>query len=167
MRDLSIKYGVPDSLDVPRVIVDRRASKARSAANALLGKHGAKIPPEAQAKLRAIVAEYCGRGELTGTLAEVTQLELEQTAALEPRTPNPEYVGHGERIVAKIAGSADSEGELGAFVRGWRAHFVAVLRPDFLPMGWDVNSRVTSGDDDPQKPPWAYVPDAGHIGSRN
>ena len=82
---------------------------------------------------------------------------------MEPRTPNPEYVGHGERVVAKITGSADPDGELENFVKGWRAHFMTVLRPDFLPMGWDVNSRVTSGDDDPQKPPWAFVPGAGHI----
>ena len=52
---------------------------------------------------------------------------------------------HASLVVASV----DAQG-IDAFVRGWRQHFLDVMRPRFLPPHWSVNARVRNSSSLPE-----------------
>jgi hypothetical protein len=69
----------------------------------------------------------------------VSLIRHDQASPLSDHQPHCR-VPHAERVVDALAGPADIE----AFVRGWRAHFLAAMRPRFLPPHWSVDARVAN-----------------------
>jgi hypothetical protein len=119
--ELGAAHGVPlHGLRGPR---DRDRDRAVKLAHALLC-HGGRIPPARQEEMRRVIGAWLGK-------EEVTPDDVREVAGRKDGE-DAELVEHGRHVVAR---TADVEG----FVRRWRAHFVAAMRPQFLPAHWEVD----------------------------
>lgn len=121
------KYGVPlDGVGIiwPHGIEVVAASRA---AMALL-RHSARMPPERIAELRATIVSHLGREPREQDMSELAETDWR------PK-PGPDYVSHGELIVARVE-------DMQAFWRMWRTHFVKKMKPRFLPRDWDSDREV-------------------------
>ena len=73
-------------------------------------------------------------------VAEVTPDLIQQAAHVDPKCEEAGWVPHAQRVVQQLQG----EEQIEEFVRGWRRHFLAVMRPQHLPPYWSVDSRVAN-----------------------
>lgn len=153
-------------------LVDLYKYRVRSAATALL-QWKAKLPENKIAAYERLVCEWArnnksecpgdddnentidaadaGNSSLTPTLEQ-----LETASLLQCRSPNPHFVSGAELIVDFLRSDSSKkkknddddatfdEGALSDFVRGWRQHFLDVVRPRYLPKGWSVDAPVQS-----------------------
>jgi hypothetical protein len=76
---------------------------------------------------------------------DVLQMDFDQIEVLHAKTDksilakklelmNVENFYHGKAVIAKL----NSEEEFNEFIRGWRVHFVESMKPEFMPIGWDI-----------------------------
>ena len=120
-EELGRESGVP--LHGLRGEQDRKRGRALGFARALL-RDGDRIPPGRRAEMRRAIEEWVGR-------SPVSEADVESLAHLEVG-PEARVVEHGRHVVTQ---TTDVQG----FVRRWREHFLAAMRPRFLPEHWDVD----------------------------
>jgi len=124
-RALCGRYGVP--MEGYCGSVWPEGHEAMRAAAALV-RHGDRIPARRAAELRAEIASHLGR--------EPQEADMLMLAEMDWRPkPGPEYVSHGELVVAEVE-------DMQAFWRMWRMHFASKMKPRFLPSGWDPDREV-------------------------
>lgn len=125
-KKLAIQYNVSFECGEPLkedVIKDQAGGAARS-----LLKYWDQIPEDRRQYLLSRVAAYLGK---PCTLEDVIQNYGDLTIKsheITTRVENP----YGKRIVDKLE-------DLHEFMRMWRQHFVDVMKPEYLTLGWDVN----------------------------
>ena len=51
---------------------------------------------------------------------------------------NRKYYDHGYHLVQKL----NTEEKIKEFVKLWRKHFIDIMQPKFMPLGWSINFRV-------------------------
>jgi hypothetical protein len=111
------------------------------------------LPPNRRDEYADALREFLGTDE-------VSREQIEAVVQLEEKVLNPDYVSPSELLVKSLLtaaeGSSTSPEEgpesssnvprsleaLERFVREWRLHFVATMRPGHLPHGWSVDSPV-------------------------
>jgi hypothetical protein len=101
---------------------DRAVRLART-----LRHEGGRIPAQRREQMLRTVGEWVGRWPLDDA-------DLEAVAGM-GMGPEVGAVEHGPRVVA-------AAGDVQAFVRRWREHFLRTMRPQFLPEHWDVDRPV-------------------------
>jgi hypothetical protein len=119
--ELGREVGVP--LHGLRGPGDRARNQAVRLARALL-RHGEQIPPARREEMRGIIGAWAGK-------SPPSDADVEAVAHLPPRDED-EAVEHGEQVVARA-------GDVQAFIRRWREHFLHTMQPQFLPRHWDVD----------------------------
>ncbi|XP_028410872.1 exonuclease 3'-5' domain-containing protein 2-like isoform X2 [Dendronephthya gigantea] len=127
-RKLAEKYQAPlASAQVARLMQDPELKNVKSAAKALVYA-GEKIPEGRRNELLATVKEYFKTDEPTREM-------LLKASELETRRENCDFISHGREVVRKVK----EEGELLAFERMWREHFLETMNPKYLPPLWTVD----------------------------
>lgn len=117
-------------------LLDRQIHRVRSAATALL-RWRDKLPERKKTEYEDTITAWSG-GSLSPEI-------LQKASELESRRPNPNYVSGPTLIIATYSLDSPNEEEaIAAFVREWRQHFVDVLRPKYMPVGWSVDAPVQS-----------------------
>ncbi|KXZ48660.1 hypothetical protein GPECTOR_26g563 [Gonium pectorale] len=135
MEQLGRQYGAPlGSATAAKFRHDSNLGAVRSAGRALVNTK-VSIPPERRRELEAVVCAHFGveAGGLDAAL-------IRRAADVDPRSEDENWRSHAEVVVRSLGGRA----ELEAFIRGWRAHFLASMRPRFLPPHWRVDARVAN-----------------------
>jgi hypothetical protein len=90
-------------------------------------RHEVRIPLARRTQMLRVIGEWAGKWPLDDA-------DVEAIARLEPG-PEVGAVEHGPRVVA-------AAGDVQAFVRRWREHFLRSMRPRFLPEHWDIDRPV-------------------------
>jgi hypothetical protein len=103
---------------------DHRRSRAVSLARALR-RDGERIPPARRQEMLRTIGEWLGRWPVSDT-------DVETVAGLEAASEGTLLAEHGRAVVAWA-------GDVQAFLRRWREHFLQTMRPRFMPEHWDVN----------------------------
>ena len=68
---------------------------------------------------------------------------LVQTSEMSYTTPNPLYIPGPVLVVQPLLDAADDDDRaLANFVRDWRTFFLETCQPQYLPVGWSVDSAV-------------------------
>lgn len=99
--------------------------KATGAANTLL-YHGEKIPEERKAVMTSLVKDFIGKDEVTNEdLKRVRKLRLEDSDS---------YQNFFKKIVENMGAYDD-------FAKDWREHFVATMKPKYMPEHWKVDRK--------------------------
>lgn len=114
---------------------DEKLCRVRAAAYALIN-HGHKMPHERAEALRDRLREHYGH-------YDIAQEELEKSADLSCLSDS-DYVPHGKYVVEHV-------GDLEAFVKRWRDHFVLTMKPKFLPDGWSADRSIYKNNMNGQK----------------
>lgn len=125
-----LRYELCKQYDVPMDgigIVWPDGAAAMRGARALV-RHGNRIPAERADELRADIALHLGREPKESDMLELAEMRWQPA-------PGPDYVSHGELLVARIE-------DMQAFWRMWRAHFVKKMKPCFLPSDWNPDREV-------------------------
>ena len=115
------------SAQVARLVQDPELKKVKCAAKALVYA-GEKIPEARRNELLSTVKDYFKHDN-------PTQEMLREAADLETRRENCDFVSHGRQVVRKVR----EAGELLAFERMWREHFLETMKPKYLPPLWTVD----------------------------
>jgi hypothetical protein len=115
------------SAQVARLVQDPVLKKVKCAAKALVYA-GEKIPDGRRNELLTTVKDYFKN-------ENPTQEMLREAANLETRRENCDFVSHGRQVVRKVR----EGGELLAFERMWREHFLETMKPKYLPPLWTVD----------------------------
>ena len=89
--------------------------------------HGQMMPVEKKAKLLSRIEAALGRPPTEEDL----KVLAEKKDSLHARSRFRE-------LASELIGGMTPE-EIQEFVRGWRRHFVEVMKPRFMPEGWDAN----------------------------
>lgn len=92
-----------------------------------LKRYGSKMPPDRREKLLGALREYYGK-------YDITDGDIEAATRLKPFVKEPQYKTYGQFVVEHLQG----EDALKSFAYRWRQHFVSVMTPQFLPVGWDI-----------------------------
>ncbi|GAX75718.1 hypothetical protein CEUSTIGMA_g3161.t1 [Chlamydomonas eustigma] len=132
MEALGQQCSAPPRQQNDKFDLDFQAVSVKCAARALMATKAAEIPPNRKAQLAGIIMAHYGASSVTTDL-------LAQAAQLEPKRLNHEW-----RSIAALIVENMNIVQLEAFVRGWRQHFLDVMKPRFLSPYWSVNSRVTN-----------------------
>jgi len=72
------------------------------------------------------------------TLDEIEELYTETDKTIRIRKEglmNVENFYHGKAVIAKLLTVEDYE----KFIRGWKIHFLESMKPEFMPVGWNIN----------------------------
>ena len=108
---------------------DSSRRTARSAGNALL-KNEHKIPPHRITELKQILSKFF--------VSDFERWMIKSAAELPVTVSNDEnFVQHGEKVVKVITDSEGLEG-LKDFEVSWRQNFLDVMKPKFMPEGWNL-----------------------------
>jgi hypothetical protein len=118
------EHGVPSSGITNLDVVRLRAMKAGAA----IHRHGKKIPREKRMLLEADFQAYFGK--------EATSLEDYHEVWKDIRR-SIKTTPAGEIVVATLK-------DVDAFAVKWRRHFVEVMKPKFLPSGWEPDRIIYS-----------------------
>jgi hypothetical protein len=95
-----------------------------------LVRHGQQIPEARKEEMRRAIAAWVGRWPISDDeVAEIAGLRCQGGADIE----------HGEQVIAQT-------GDVQAFIRRWREHFLRTMQPRFLPEHWDID-RPASRDE--------------------
>jgi hypothetical protein len=92
-----------------------------------LRHEGDRIPLQRREQMLRAIGEWAGKWPLDDA-------DVEAVARLGPGSEGG-AVEHGPRVVA-------AAGDVQAFVRRWREHFLRAMRPRFLPEHWDLDRLV-------------------------
>jgi hypothetical protein len=117
--ELGGRFGVP--LHGLRGERDHERNQAVKLAIALR-RHGAQIPEARRLEMLRILGGWLGKWP-------VDEADVEQVAGL---TSEEARVEHGRHVVGQVD-------DVEAFIRSWRAHFVEIMQPRFLPAHWSVD----------------------------
>jgi hypothetical protein len=101
-------------------------------AKSLMGFHRDKIPAERQIEMRSVIAKFLGRSPSTEDLETLSKADIYSVRTYDP----------GKGVVEKILETSQLE----SFIVRWRAHFIEVAQPKFMPDHWDVNREVPDAD---------------------
>lgn len=110
--------------------LDRRLGEVQKAANALMSSRHL-MPAERVAELEARVMAYYEVDTITPDI-------LERAMKLEIRIPNADYVPHGLKVVRYFEERHRAGDGILKLERTWREHFLATMKPRFLPALWSV-----------------------------
>lgn len=121
-QEMSEEIGVPMTFGRE---VDRYGVKVKMAASALIN-HYDKIPESKREVLKNIVRHYYAKQDITDD-------DLQE--AMKIRKKVVECKPFGKKVV-------DGLDDLNEFIRMWRRHFVATMKPKHLPQHWDVNNDL-------------------------
>lgn len=55
-----------------------------------------------------------------------------------------DFATHGELVVRQLLGASDPRSAVRAFIRRWRAYFVAALAPRYLPPDWSADAELAA-----------------------
>lgn len=113
---------------------NKKLYKVRSVSLALLKFRG-KLPADNIAEYEAKVREHF---QLSPE-EEITDEILKEGTKINCDIPNPKFIPPSEIIVKAMC---TNDEETRAFVRAWRKHFLETMEPQYLPMGWSVESPV-------------------------
>jgi hypothetical protein len=102
---------------------DRRSSRAVSLARALR-RDGERIPPARRQEMLRVIGEWLGKAP--------SDADVEAAAGLEATSEGELLAEHGRAVVA-------AAGDVQAFLRRWREHFLNTMQPRFMPEHWDVD----------------------------
>lgn len=88
-----------------------------------LKKHGSKIPESRRKEMIESIAEELG----------ITEQELEEVIKCDTEWNKevPNFKSHGEIVISKIPSIQN-------FFEEWRSHFVASMKPKYLPKNWEI-----------------------------
>lgn len=111
------------------VIRDLRLPRLISHSNALQNCRD-QIPPERIQELERTVMDYLGKRTLTDEDIRITS---EITLAAQPGY----HVQNGQGVVAQL----DDQG-IKDLIRLWREHFIAKVKPKYMPKYWSVTYRL-------------------------
>uniref|UniRef100_A0A7S1CI92 AP2/ERF domain-containing protein n=1 Tax=Bicosoecida sp. CB-2014 TaxID=1486930 RepID=A0A7S1CI92_9STRA len=136
--EITEEYGVPldggPELDWMREL-SNNARSARGAATALM-KNGDKLPDDRVEALRDKVQRYfAGIGAGDDDIDELIRRGVKLEG---PDVSSAGRWTHGRAVIIKVAAA----GELEDFIKRWRRHFVATVRPAHMPPQWDVDHAV-------------------------
>jgi len=120
-------------------LTDSRLYHLSKVALALLRSRD-KLPEEKINQYESLVREYLCLANDT----KLTEEQIKNVVNIEYKKENPEYVSGPELVIAAL--DQDDE-KIEEFVKGWRTHFLEIMRPKFLPKGWGINSSVICGAD--------------------
>jgi len=113
---------------------DRKA--ARSAGNALV-KNYAKLPESRRTELEHLLVAFFGvEGDFTMALAEEAS-KLRIMVSTDENDKEEQFQQHGVKVVSILQETGGIEA-LKEFEVSWRRHFLDVMKPAFMPSGWDV-----------------------------
>ena len=116
------------------LIQDRKA--ARSAGNALV-KNYAKLPESRRTELEHLLVAFFGaEGEFTMALADEAS-KLRIMVSTDENDKEEQFQQHGVKVVSILQETGGIEA-LKEFEVSWRRHFLDVMKPAFMPSGWDV-----------------------------
>jgi hypothetical protein len=176
----------------PRFTSDERKGHVRSAARALLKNHAVMPPFRVREHVHAVRTYLGKADGAMVTEQELRELSgLQVRHQVEGYVAHAETVVNklfrGEKTVKTLfrgatgraadgdgcSGSGEGEGEevsgemagwraLERFVREWRAHFVAHMKPRHLPPHWCVDARVVNGNPNPLAREAAKAMAVGH-----
>jgi len=110
---------------------DKPRRAARSAGNALM-KNYDKIPQQRRDELEKLLADYFDRTFDSDLIECAANLPV----TIKTSDSEEEFLQHGAKVVAKI-----EEGGIEAlkdFEVSWRKHFLDIMKPKFMPDGWDL-----------------------------
>lgn len=124
-KQISVRTGIPIA-GVGRNI-DTTFYSVRSAAHALLN-HGHKIPEARKQILYDRLKRYFDK-------ESVTPEDIKFAASMEQQTYDPSYKTFGQCVV-------EQTGDVEAFIKEWRRHFVESMKPIYLPEHWNVDNPV-------------------------
>lgn len=122
-KALAVEYAVP--LTGVGHKEDPELKRIRQAGLALLF-HASKMTRERYECFVCLLRTYLGRQELTGEDFKFCS---------EIDTTNPHHRDHGAALMERVT-------DIEAFVRRWREHFLATMRPNFLPRGWHLDRPI-------------------------
>jgi len=126
-RELSKNYGIP--LTGKGVVLDRRLYKVKRHASALQNYRD-RIPQERLEVLYQTLRDFFKKDV-------ITEDDIDRASRITPVVKNNDYSGFGECIVAKVY-------SLEQFVVMWRKHFIATMKPKFMPQHWSVDRKLVS-----------------------
>lgn len=121
--------------------LDPTLQTTRSAASALL-KRKTQLPPDKIIEYDQVVRAFYN---ISDDNDSPTEEQLQLASRLEPRCPNPYFVSGPdlvERGLLRDAKERDMDDVIMGFVKEWRCLFQRTLQPQFLPLGWAVDSPV-------------------------
>lgn len=124
-KELADKYNAPldlyscdDLYELVSVI-----KKAHTMVN-----HWDHLPPDKFVEMFSYIEDFLGREPTDDDLRSYAKL------AKNIKFENLGIPKHGEAVVSKFAAS-----DFEPFIRDWRSHFLEVMKPRFLPNGWNVD----------------------------
>jgi hypothetical protein len=124
---LAYEMKIPLEGEGPTYIVDPVLTKIRSKAVAL-SRHPEKLPTDRREELERELKEHLQKNEITAE-------DIKSITKIEPKTKNPNHKSHEELVVEALKTHEDVE----TFVKRWRSHFLASMKPKFLPDHWNVD----------------------------
>jgi hypothetical protein len=116
-----IEIGKTHDCPIGQSTVDLIKLRVRKAAHALLN-HDAVIPEARKNILQNTIYSYLEH--------EPTRQEMMDLADVDPFQA-------GRNHAAEVVSQVDPQ----RFAEQWRAHFLAVMKPEYLPTGWDQNRK--------------------------
>ena len=102
-------------------------------------KNYAKLPEQRRLELERMLVEFfeAANGEFTMALAqEASKLSI-MVATNDDNDKEEEFQQHGVKVVSILQSTGGIEA-LKEFEVSWRRHFLEVMKPAFMPSGWDV-----------------------------
>jgi hypothetical protein len=93
-----------------------------------LSKHSDKIPEARRAEMLMEITEFLGHSPSLNDLKILCEAVIYHVNGFEP----------GRAVVEKVI----ETGQLENFIIKWRAHFLEVAQPKYMPDHWDVNREV-------------------------
>lgn len=101
-------------------------------------KNYAKLPEARRLELERMLVEFFqADGEFTMALAEEASKLSIMVAKTDDQDKEEEFQQHGVKVVSILQETGGIEA-LKEFEVSWRKHFLEVMKPAFMPSGWDI-----------------------------
>ena len=101
-------------------------------------KNYAKLPEARRLELERMLVEFFeADGEFTMALAEEASKLSIMVAKTDDQDKEEEFQQHGVKVVSLLQDTGGIEA-LKEFEVSWRKHFLEVMKPAFMPSGWDI-----------------------------
>ena len=110
------------------VVIDAALHRVKRHATALL-MYRDRIPEQRVSLLMESLRDHYGR-------QEVTEKDIRFAARLNPAAGQPVRKSYGQAVVERA-------GDLDAFIKMWREHFLSTMNPGHMPPHWNVERKVT------------------------
>jgi hypothetical protein len=127
-------------------IMDRQLHQVQSTAQALL-KWKDRIPASRILEYQNLLVDWFQLDSIDA----LTDQHLTRASQIEARRPNPKFIPGPSLIMEVLKKKSDNNNNsdnmmIAQFVRDWRLHFLQIMQPKFLPVGWSVDSPVQCDD---------------------